>query len=128
MIIRYCKDDGTLIKEIQIDAEEEKALSVEMADIVEWHQNFIKHRARQEIDRVVEAALDPKSRMLSDSDKQAIKEAIDKTGLLVVRPKDLPMELKKEIVKRAKMTKKNHNVLGANWVKNCFHLPLFDTH
>ena len=105
MIIKYYKDDGTLIKEIQIGAEEEKALGMAMADIVEWHQNFLRHRARQEIDRIVEAALDPKSQMLSDSDKQAIKEAIDKIGLLVVRPRDLPMELKKEIVKRAKITK-----------------------
>ena len=105
MIVKYYKDDGTLLKEIQIDAEEEKALGTAMADIVEWHQNFLKHRARQEIDNIVEAALDPKSQMLSDSDKQAIKEAIDKIGLLVVRPRDLPMELKKEIVKRAKITK-----------------------
>ena len=103
MIIKYYQNDGTLIKEIQIDTEEEKALGMVMADIVEWHQNFLRHRARQEIDRVVEAALDPKNQMLSDSDKQAIKQAIDKIGLLVVRPRDLPMELKKEIVKRARI-------------------------
>jgi len=101
MIIKYCKDDGTVIKEIQIDTEEEKALKVVMADIVEWHQNFLRHRARQEIDRIVEMALRPGSKMLTDEDKQKLRQYLDEHGIVVASPRDLPMEIKKAIVKRA---------------------------
>jgi len=101
MIIRYCKDDGTLLKEVTIDTEEEKALKVAMADIVEWHQNFIKHRARQEIDRIVEEALRPGSNMLTDQDKEALRQLLAEHGIVVASPRDLPMKVKKAIVKRA---------------------------
>jgi len=103
MIIRYCKDDGTLIKEIQIDTEEEKALKVVMADIVEWHQNFIKHRARQEIDRIVEMALRPSSKMLSNEDKKLLRQHLDEEGIVIASVRDLPMEVKKKIVRKIKM-------------------------
>ena len=101
MIIKYYKDDGTLLREVTIDTEEEKALGTVMADIVEWHQNFLKHRARQEIDRIVEMALRPGSNMLSDQDKQKLREYLDKHGIVVASPRDLPTEIKKAIVKRA---------------------------
>ena len=100
MIIRYYQDNGTLIREIQIDTEEEKALSIAMADIVEWHQNFLKHRARQEIDRIVEMALRPGSNMLTDEDKQKLRQYLDEHGIVVALPRDLPMNIKKAIVKR----------------------------
>ena len=103
MIVKYYKDDGTLLREITIDAEEEKALSTAMADIVEWHQNFLKHRARQEIDRVVEAALRPDSTMLTDQDKQKLRQYLDEHGIVVASPRDLPIQIKKAIVKRAKV-------------------------
>ncbi len=102
MVIKYYRDNGTLIREIQIDTEEEKALGTAMADIVEWHQNFLRHRARQEIDRIVEMALRPGSNMLSDQDKQKLREYLDRHGIVVASPRDLPMEIKKAIVRRAK--------------------------
>ena len=101
MIIKYYKDDGTLLKEVTIDAEEEKVLGTAMADIVEWHQNFIKHRARQEIDRIVEMALRPGSNMLTDQDKEALRQLLAEHGIVVASPRDLPMKVKKAIVKRA---------------------------
>ena len=101
MIVSYYTDNGTLIREIHIDAEEEKALGVAMADIVEWHTNFIKHRARQEINNIVEAALRPGSDMLSDEDKKKLREYLDEKGIIVASARDLPMEIKKAIVKRA---------------------------
>ena len=103
MIIKYFKDDGTLIKEIQIDAEEERALKVAMDDIVEWHQNFLRHRARQEIDRIVEMALRPSSKMLSNEDKKLLRQHLDEEGIVIASVKDLPMEIKKEIVRKIKM-------------------------
>jgi len=103
MVIKYYKDDGTLIREIQIDAEEEKALGTAMADIVEWHQNFLRHRARQEIDRIVEMALRPSSNMLTDEDKQKLRQYLDEHGIVVASPRDLPIQIKKTIVKRAKV-------------------------
>ena len=102
MIIRYCKDDGTLIKEIQIDTEEEKALKVVMADIVEWHQNFLRHRARQEIDRIVEMAL-RSSNILSNEDKKLLRQHLDEEGIVIASVRDLPMEVKKKIVRKIKM-------------------------
>jgi len=101
MIIKYYKDDGTLIRQIQIDTEEEKALGTAMADIVEWHQNFLRHRARQEINKVVEMALRPNSNMLTNEDKQKLRQYLDEHGIVVASPRDLPMEIKKAIVKRA---------------------------
>jgi len=103
MIIKYCKDDGRIIREIQIDAEEEKALSMTMADIVEWHQNFLRHRARQEIDNIVGEALKPGSKLLKESDKQKLRELLNKHNILVADPRSLPYEIKKEIVKRANL-------------------------
>ena len=103
MIVKYYKDDGTLLKEITIDAEEEKALGTVMTDIVEWHQNFIKHRARQEIDRIVEMALRPGSNMLTDQDKEALRQLLAEHGIVVASPRDLPIEVKKEVVKKAKI-------------------------
>ena len=100
MIIKYYKDNGTLIKQIQIDAEEEKALSTAMADIAEWHINFINHRARQEINNIVEAALRPGSKMLSDEDKKLLRQLLNEKGIIVASARDLPMEVKKAIIKR----------------------------
>jgi len=103
MVIKYYKDDGTLIREIQIDAEEERALGTTMADIVEWHINFIKHRARQEIDKIVKMALRPGSKMLIDEDKRLLKQILDEKDIMVASARDLPLEIKKAIVKKAKV-------------------------
>lgn len=103
MIIKYYTDDGMLIRETQIDAEEEKALGASMADIVEWHSNFIKHRARQEIDNIVEVALKPNSKMLIDKDKRLLKQILDEKDIIVASARDLPLEIKKAIVKKAKV-------------------------
>jgi len=103
MVIKYYKDDGTLLREVTIDTEEEKALGMVMADIVEWHQNFIKHRARQEIDRIVEMSLRPSSKMLSNEDKKLLRQHLDEKGIIVASIRDLPIEAKKEIVKKVKI-------------------------
>jgi len=103
MIIKYYGDDGILIREIQIDLEEEKALKTAMIDIVEWHQNFLKHRIRQEINNIVGEALKPNSKLLKESDKQKLKELLNKHNILVADPRSLPYEIKKEIVKRANL-------------------------
>jgi len=103
MIIRYYKDDGTLIREVQIDIEEEKALSITMVDIAEWHQNFLKHRINQEVNNIVEKALEPNSKLLKDSDRQKLRELLNKYNILLTDPRNLPYEIKKEIVKRANL-------------------------
>ncbi len=103
MIIRYYKNDGTLIKEVEISNEEEKALSVVMADISDWHENFLKHRIRQEVDNIVGEALKPGSKLLKESDKQRLRELLNKHNILVADPRSLPYEIKKEIVKRANL-------------------------
>jgi len=103
MIIRYYKDDGTLIREVQIPEEEEKALSIAMADIAEWHQNFIKHRIGQEIDFIVEKALEPNSELLTKEDKQQLRNLLDQYNIIVADPRRLPIKIKREIVKRANL-------------------------
>jgi len=103
MIIRYYEDNGSLIKEVKVSVEEERALSVAMASMVEWHENFLKHRIKQEINNIVEKALEPGSKLLTREDKQQLRKLLDQYNVMVVDPKNLPDEIKKEIVKRANL-------------------------
>lgn len=100
MIIKYFKDDGTLIREETISPEEEKALGQAMANIGEWHMNAIRARARKEMDELVEEALRPGSKMLTKVDKAMLRNFLDKAGIIVCSPRELPQPIKKEIVRR----------------------------
>jgi len=96
------------LKELELTEEETKALSLDIGDIVEFHTNFIKQRVRQNIDKIVEEALRPQSRLLSAEDKKAIFKMLLEQNIFVANSRDLPAEIKKEIVKRAKLNKSDN--------------------
>jgi len=91
------------LRELELTEEETKALSLDIADIVEFHTNFIKQRIRQNIDKIVEEALRPNSKLITDEDRKALFQYLYEKGIFVSNPRELPIEIKKEIVKKANL-------------------------
>jgi len=96
-------DTNETLRELELTEEETKALSFDIADIVEFHTNFIKQRVRQNIDKIVEEAIKPQSKLLSAQDKKALIKSFLEKGIFVVNVREIPIELKKEIVKKANL-------------------------
>jgi len=92
------------LREVKLTEEETKALSLDIADIVEFHTNFIKQRVRQNIDKIVEEAVKPQSKVLSDTDKRELIQLLLQKEIFVTRPRDLPDEIKRLIVKKADLS------------------------
>jgi len=96
-------DTNETLKEIDLTEEEVKALNFDIADIVEFHTNFIKQRVRQNIDKIVEEALRPNSKLITDKDRKVLFQYLYEKGIFVSNPRELPIEIKKEIVKKANL-------------------------
>jgi len=96
-------ENDQVLKEIELTEEELKALSFDIADVVEFHINFIKNRVRRNINKIVEEAIKPKSKLLSVQDKKALIESFLKKGIFVANVKEIPMEIKKEIVRKVNL-------------------------
>jgi len=96
-------DTNETLRELELTEEETKALSFDIADIVEFHTNFIKQRVRQNIDKIVEEALRPNSKLITDEDRKALFQYLYEKGIFVSNPRELPIEIKKEIVKKANL-------------------------
>jgi len=107
-IVYVDTDTNQTLKEIELTEEELKALSLDIADIVEFHTNFIKQRIRQNIDKIVEEALRPHSRLLSAENKKAIFKLLFEQNIFVANSRDLPDEIKREIVKRVNFYKSDN--------------------
>ncbi|RKX61437.1 MAG: hypothetical protein DRP29_00265 [Thermodesulfobacteriota bacterium] len=97
-------DTNETLREIELTEEETKALSLDIADIVEFHTNFIKQRVRQNIDKITEEAVKPQSKLLSDTDKKELIRLLLQKEIFVTRPRDLPDEIKRLIVKKADLS------------------------
>lgn len=102
-IVYIDTDTNKTLRELELTEEETKALSLDIADIVEFHTNFIKQRVRQNIDKIVEEALRSQSRLLSTEDKKAIFKLLLERNIFVANSRDLPVKIKKEIVKKANL-------------------------
>jgi len=103
-IIYYDANTKRNIKEIDLTEEEIKALSLDIEDIIEFHINFIRQRVRQNIDKIVEEAVKPQSKLLSEQDKRELIRLLLEKEIFVTRPRDLPGEIKKLIVKKADLS------------------------
>ena len=103
-IIYMNVENKQVIKEMELREEETKALSLDIADIVEFHTNFIRQRVRQNIDKIVEEAVKPQSKLLSDRDKREIINLLLEKQIFVTSPRDLPNEIKRLIVKKADLS------------------------
>jgi len=102
-IVYINADTNEILREIELTEEETKALSLDIADIVEFHTNFIKQRVRQNIDKIVEEAVKPQSKLLSTEDKKALIKSFLEKGIFVANVREIPIEIKKEIVKKANL-------------------------
>ncbi len=103
-IVYINADTNETLREIELTEEEIKALSLDIADIVEFHTNFIKQRVRQNIDKIIEEAVKPQSKVLSEQNRKEIIKLLLEKQIFVTRPRDLPDEIKRLIVKKADLS------------------------
>ena len=103
-IVYINADTNEILRELELTEEETKALSLDIADIVEFHTNFLLQRVRQNIDKIIEEAVKPQSKVLSDKDKRELIKLLLQKEIFVTRPRDLPDEIKRLIVKKADLS------------------------
>jgi len=97
-------DTNEPIRELVLSEEEVKALKFDIGDIPEFHINFIKQRVRKNIDKLVEEAIKPQSKLLSNEDKKELMEILYQKEIFVTHPRDLPDKIKKLIVKKVNLS------------------------
>ena len=71
--------------------------------IIEYYKDDNTLIKKISISEEEEKALKPGSKLLKESDKQKLRELLNKHNILVIDPRSLPYEIKKEIVKRANL-------------------------
>lgn len=87
---------------IEIDDEVQKALEWDIVNLDFWANNAIFNKARQCADEICRLALEDKTHtILSLEDKQLLRTYLDNQGIVITSIKQLPDNIKKEIVKRA---------------------------
>ena len=85
-----------------IDDEVQKALEWGIVDLDVWHSNAIFNKARRCADQICTHALEDKTHtILSLADKQLLRDYLSNQGIILTSVKELPENIKKEIVKRA---------------------------
>jgi cobyric acid synthase len=89
---------NAILRKTILDDDEIKAFEFVAYDVKDWIDNCFQNRARQAIDEVVGEALgDNSDVVLSDLDKTNLASKIG----IVVKAKQIPILLKKEIVRKA---------------------------
>ena len=87
---------------IPIDDEIQKALEWDIVDLDMWANNAIFNKARQCADEICRQALEDKTHtILSLADKQLLRDYLNNQGIVLTSIKQLPDNIKREIVKRA---------------------------
>ncbi len=87
---------------ITIDNEIQKALEWDIVNLDAWANNAIFNKARQCTDEICRQALEDKTHtILSLENKQLLRTYLDNQGIVLTSVKQLPDNIKKEIVKRA---------------------------
>lgn len=88
--------------EITIDDEVQKAMEWDIVNLDTWANNAIFNKARQCADEICRLALEDKTHtILSLADKQLLRDYLTNQGIILTSVKELPDNIKKEIVKRA---------------------------
>ena len=86
---------------IQIDDAQEKALEWDIVNL-DTLPNAIYTKADWCIERICEMAIKDKTNtILSAPDRQQLRNYLDNQGIVLTSIKDIPLNIKKEIVKRA---------------------------
>lgn len=87
---------------ITIDDAMEKAMEWDIMSLDAWAQNAINNKARRCSDEICQMALDDQTdTILSTENKQLLRQYLDNQGIHFISVKQLPISIKKEIVKRA---------------------------
>jgi len=87
---------------VQITEEEKKALEWDIVSLQEWADNALHNKARRCADEIITLALEDKTHIiLSLEDKQLLRTYLDNQGIVITSIKQLPNNIKAEIVKRA---------------------------
>jgi len=87
---------------ITIDDEVQKALEWDIVNLDMWANNAVFNKARRCADEICRLAIEDKTHtILSLADKQLLRTYLDNQGMVLTSIKQLPNNLKKEIVKRA---------------------------
>ena len=87
---------------ITIDDEVQKALEWDIVNLDIWANNAIYNKARRCADEICRLALEDKTHtILSLEDKQLLRQYLDNQGIVLTSIKQLPDNIKKEIVKKA---------------------------
>jgi len=87
----------------QLDDEMQKAMEWDIADPLEvWAKNAVFNKARRCADEICRLALEDKTHtILSLANKQLLRDYLNNQGIVLTSIKQLPDNIKKEIVKRA---------------------------
>lgn len=92
------------IYSVEISAEEEKALLVDMISIQEWLNNAIHNKARQMIDEVCRQALeDETNTILAIAERREVGNALVASGKIISSIKQMPEGAKRRIVAKARV-------------------------
>jgi hypothetical protein len=87
---------------VEIDDADEKALEWDIFDLDEWARNAIFNKARRCKDEICKLALEDKTHtILSLDDKKLLRDYLDNQGIIITSVKQLPDNIKREIVRRA---------------------------
>jgi len=87
---------------ITLDDETQKALEWDILDLDLWARNALFNKARRCADAIIALALeDTDNIILTQTDKQQLRTYLDNQGILIPSIKELPDNIKKEIIKRA---------------------------
>lgn len=87
---------------ITIDDEVQKAMEWDIVDLDIWANNAIFNKARQCADEICKQALEDKEHIiLSLADKKLLRDYLTNQGIILSSVKQLPDNIKREIVKRA---------------------------
>jgi len=87
---------------IEIDDEIQKALEWDIVNPDIWVHNTVFDKARRCADEICRLAVEDKTHtILSLEDKQLLRTYLDNQGIIITSVKQLPDNIKKEIVKRA---------------------------
>lgn len=87
---------------IEIDDEVQKAMEWDIVDLDTWANNAIFNKARRCADEICRLALEDKTHaILSQADKELLRDYLTTQGIFITSVKQLPENIKKEIVSRA---------------------------
>lgn len=88
--------------DITIDDEVQKAMEWDIVNLDTWAHNAVFNKARQCADEICKRALEDKTHtILSLANKKLLRDYLDTQGIVLTSVKQLPDNIKKEIVKRA---------------------------